>query len=584
MTHRAGARRAAFAGDRLVAALARASWAPRGLAHATARWIVRGDDACLDRLAEAAIEAGDADIAAFLRWTSSVFSSSALRRIANRLAAALRQRDAARLLRIAQLVRDDRGEIDPVLGAVILFHEVRHLHQLRAARSGLDAVLRLRSGAYDRAMSPALKGDLALYEARLRHRLDDLDGARAALGGAELTPGQDAAARDLDAVMTCPADPEGALAILEKRFAVHGANAKESATLYAALLERMDRGAEAEAFLEAWRSDPGRSPMEAAEALPGLANIALARDCDAAKNLLRAYWTAFGLDMAFGPGPVSIETLAPPPPPLAATQPDFSEARVSVVMTTYRSAAHVGPAIASILAQSWRDLELLVVDDASDDDTCDRIEAIARSDPRVRLIRRDCNAGTYVAKNAGIAEARGAFVALCDSDDWWHPLHLERHLAVMLDRPALRFTSSAWVRMDETGRIALKPNGGYLHFNPASTLFRAEVFREIGFFDAVRVGADTEFVWRLRQAYGRDAEVELREPLAVGRLRSGSLTQSGPGAYNANNFSPLRLSYWESWSAWHRRCALEGRTPHLPRRAPTDVADRAFPAPEEILP
>lgn len=581
MTHRAGARRAAFAGDRLVATLARAPWAPRELARATARWIVRRDDAFLDRLAEAAVEAGDADIAVFLRWTSRVFSSSDLRRIANRLAAALRQRDAARLLRIAQVVRDDRGEIDPVLGAVILFHEVRHLHQLRAARSGLDAVLRLRAGAYDGAMSPALKGDLALYEARLRHRLDDLDGARAALGGAELTPSQDAAARDLDAVMTCPADPEGALEILEKRFALHGANAKESATLYAALLERLDRSAEAEAFLQAWRSDPGRSPTEAAEALPGLANIALARDCEAAKSLLRAYWAAFGLDMAFAPGPVSIETLAPPRAP---TRAGWADARVSVVMTTYRSSAHVGLAIASILAQSWRDLELLVVDDASDDDTCDRVEAIAQSDPRVRLIRRDRNAGTYVAKNAGIAEARGAFVALCDSDDWWHPLHLERHLAVMLDRPALRFTSSAWIRMDEAGRVALKPNGGYLHFNPASTLFRAEVFREIGFFDAVRVGADTEFVWRLRHAYGRNAEVELREPLAIGRLRSSSLTQSGPGAYNANNFSPLRLSYWESWSAWHRRCALEGRRPHLPRRAPTDVVDRAFPAPEEILP
>lgn len=101
---------------------------------------------------------------------------------------------------------------------------------------------------------------------------------------------------------------------------------------------------------------------------------------------------------------------------------------VSVILPTYQRAHTLGRALASVLAQTFQDYELLVIDDASTDDT---VDVIARfDDPRLRYLRQDTNRGVAAARNRGLAEARGEFVAFLDSDDEWLPRKLARQLEV----------------------------------------------------------------------------------------------------------------------------------------------------------
>ncbi len=108
---------------------------------------------------------------------------------------------------------------------------------------------------------------------------------------------------------------------------------------------------------------------------------------------------------------------------------------VSVVIPAYNRASTIRPAIESVLRQSISDIEVIIVDDGSTDETADVAEAM--DDPRLRVLRQPHNSGAAAARNAGVAAARGALVAFQDSDDEWLPLKLEKQLALLrrLDRP-----------------------------------------------------------------------------------------------------------------------------------------------------
>ncbi len=103
---------------------------------------------------------------------------------------------------------------------------------------------------------------------------------------------------------------------------------------------------------------------------------------------------------------------------------------VSVVMPVFNAEASVAAALASALAQTEARVEVLVVDDASTDATAAIVDDAARRDPRVRLRHLARNAGPAAARNRGMAEARGAWVALLDADDSYHPRRLEHLLAL----------------------------------------------------------------------------------------------------------------------------------------------------------
>ena len=101
----------------------------------------------------------------------------------------------------------------------------------------------------------------------------------------------------------------------------------------------------------------------------------------------------------------------------------MEEPKVSVVIPTFNRANELGRAIASVLAQSFQDFELIIVDDASSDATPAIIASI--DDPRVRFIQHEVNQGGSAARNTGIKASLGEYIAFLDSDDEWLPNKLQ---------------------------------------------------------------------------------------------------------------------------------------------------------------
>jgi glycosyltransferase involved in cell wall biosynthesis len=109
---------------------------------------------------------------------------------------------------------------------------------------------------------------------------------------------------------------------------------------------------------------------------------------------------------------------------------------VSIVVPTYNRARLIGEAIDSALQQTWRNLEVLIVDDGSTDDTARIVDEWTRRDERVQYFVQK-NRGVSAARNRALAEARGSFVAFLDSDDAWYPWKLEVQLGLLTARPEL---------------------------------------------------------------------------------------------------------------------------------------------------
>lgn len=102
--------------------------------------------------------------------------------------------------------------------------------------------------------------------------------------------------------------------------------------------------------------------------------------------------------------------------------------KVSVIIPTYNRAYCLGRAIESVLAQTYTDLELIVVDDGSTDNTRFLVEEYARKDDRIRYVSMPGNSGVSAARNYGMECANGEFLAFQDSDDYWHNEKLEKQM------------------------------------------------------------------------------------------------------------------------------------------------------------
>ncbi|MFZ5451113.1 MAG: glycosyltransferase family 2 protein [Thermodesulfobacteriota bacterium] len=198
--------------------------------------------------------------------------------------------------------------------------------------------------------------------------------------------------------------------------------------------------------------------------------------------------------------------------------------RVSVIIPTYNRAALVQEAVASVLAQTYRDFELLVVDDGSTDGTREVLAAFGRE---ITVLSRPSRGGVSPARNAGIAAAQGEWLAFLDSDDLWLPEKLARQMAFMEANPQylLSQTEETWVRRGvkvnpprthrkEGGRILLRSLERCL-VSPSAVMLHRQLLKDHGGFDEDLPAAEDYDLW-LRLAWRYEVGL-LPEPLIIKR-------------------------------------------------------------------
>jgi glycosyltransferase involved in cell wall biosynthesis len=168
--------------------------------------------------------------------------------------------------------------------------------------------------------------------------------------------------------------------------------------------------------------------------------------------------------------------------------------RVTVLLCAYNAARYLQPAVESILAQTYRDFEFLLIDDASTDETPQRLTSF--TDPRIRILRNERNLGLTPSLNRGLREARGELIARQDADDLSTPDRLEKQIAFLDANPSVALVGSQLRAINAAGRhegvrdVPLTSESihwAMLLTNPithTAAIFRREVFRdELGGYD-----------------------------------------------------------------------------------------------------
>lgn len=179
------------------------------------------------------------------------------------------------------------------------------------------------------------------------------------------------------------------------------------------------------------------------------------------------------------------------------------EPLVTVVIPTYKRASLVSRAIRSVQNQTYKNLEIIVVDDASPDNTEEVVKGIA--DTRVRYIRHARNSGLAAAgRNTGIRAAHGKYIAFLDDDDQWRETMVEKQLESIKTNDAVlcaaRVDSRGIKRHNKTGvTLADLRKGG--DFDPSSLMAKMTVLRECTFDEQLRHGEDWDLFIRIAEKY-----------------------------------------------------------------------------------
>ena len=227
--------------------------------------------------------------------------------------------------------------------------------------------------------------------------------------------------------------------------------------------------------------------------------------------------------------------------PVASPAIEGPEPVVSVIIPCYRQAQYLPQAVRSVLDQTFRQVEAIVVDDGSPDDPRAQLEPFA-DDPRVRFIRQE-NAGVGRARNAGVKASRGAFLNFLDADDWLAPQFCERLVQSLSDSDDLGFVYCDLQHVVESEATAIDGeysvgasrrlvNGNILpsllmggYFPPHTVLVRKAVLDQVGLFDAELGGHADWDLWLRISASGFRAHY-IDEKLVYYRIHPASMSRN----------------------------------------------------------
>ena len=202
--------------------------------------------------------------------------------------------------------------------------------------------------------------------------------------------------------------------------------------------------------------------------------------------------------------------------------------KVSVIIPVHNSEKYIKDCIDSVIHQSYSNLEIIVVDDASNDSTISIIKNI--SDKRIKLVSLKENVGVALARNKGIEVSTGELICFLDSDDYWYPNKIQKQLDFIHDK-AFIYSSYEYLHNGNTHRIHIPLSLTYEEALKNTTIFTSTVMfnmnvlsKEDIYMPNIRLGQDTATWWKVLKkgiiAYGID------EVLSVYRVEGKSLSSN----------------------------------------------------------
>ncbi len=239
---------------------------------------------------------------------------------------------------------------------------------------------------------------------------------------------------------------------------------------------------------------------------------------------------------------------------------DLIRPTVSVVIPAYKHAAYIAQAIDSVLAQTFRDFELIVVNDGSPDNTAEVVKPYVESGQVTRYIEQ-ANAGQAAARNRGIAAARGRYIALLDDDDWWPADKLQWQVAALEPSSGAALVYGDALthdgKRDRLHQRAIAPDVNVRRtfllknriLSPGQALISSEAMTKVGGFDPALWGADD---WDLYLRLAQVGRFLYQPRLALHyRWHPGNASQDVTRMYrNARRVLRQHLGWCPRWGDW----------------------------------
>lgn len=209
-------------------------------------------------------------------------------------------------------------------------------------------------------------------------------------------------------------------------------------------------------------------------------------------------------------------------------QKNIIDGLVSIIMPSWNTARFIGKSIESVLNQTYKKWELIIVDDCSTDDTDEIVTKY--SDERIKYIKNEANVGAALTRNCAIKEAKGEWIAFLDSDDLWSPEKLERQIKFMQENEYV-FSYHEYIKVDENGNplniLVSGPNvvtrkGMYNYGYPGclTFMYNAKFF---GLIQIEDIKKNNDYAILLKLCKKADCYL-LKENLAQYRIRKKSIS------------------------------------------------------------
>lgn len=205
---------------------------------------------------------------------------------------------------------------------------------------------------------------------------------------------------------------------------------------------------------------------------------------------------------------------------------------VSVIMPSYNTAKYIPDSINSVLSQTYRNLELIIVDDCSTDNTDEAVKPFL-SDNRIRYLKNEKNSGAAVSRNYALREAKGKWIAFLDSDDLWEKDKLEKQISFM-EKNGYKFSYTDYIEIDENSEplgvtvtgpkvISKTKMFDYCWMGCLTVMYDAEA---VGLIQIEDIKKNNDYAMWLKVCKNADCFL-LDEKLASYRKRKGSISNHG---------------------------------------------------------